>query len=62
MSAEAYGEWNQKRDFTPPVHVKSESQKQRLAETLAKSFLFNALREKETATVLQPIAMQLLLY
>lgn len=50
------GEWNKKKDFTPPVYPKSEGQKQRLASTLAKSFMFKALDPKELETVLN--AMQ----
>eukprot|EP00929_Paragymnodinium_shiwhaense_P092795 TRINITY_DN5278_c1_g1_i1.p1 TRINITY_DN5278_c1_g1~~TRINITY_DN5278_c1_g1_i1.p1 ORF type:complete len:333 (-),score=103.38 TRINITY_DN5278_c1_g1_i1:283-1281(-) len=43
VSAEAYGEWNQKRVFTPPVHPKTEEQRERLLVVLKKSFLFNTL-------------------
>jgi len=43
VSAEAYGAWNQKKAFTPPVIPKSEEQKKRIKEVLAKSFLFQAL-------------------
>merc|ERR1719487_3213044 len=40
VSAEAYGEWNKKKAFTPPVYAKSDSQKQRIRDVLGKSFLF----------------------
>lgn len=44
VSAEAYGQWNQKSDtFTPPVHPKSDDQKVRLRTILCRSFLFSAL-------------------
>lgn len=51
VSAEAYGEWNKKTDFTPPVYPKSEEQKTRLGNTLNNSFMFRALNAKEMGTV-----------
>jgi cAMP-dependent protein kinase regulator len=47
VSAEAYGAWNQKKDFTPPVHAKTEEQKTRLVNCLKSSFMFEALAEKD---------------
>lgn len=52
VSAEAYGEWNAKKAFTPPNHPKSDDQKQRLKQTLNKSFMFSALEEKDMQLVL----------
>mmetsp|Transcript_4111 Transcript_4111/g.4700 ORF Transcript_4111/g.4700 Transcript_4111/m.4700 type:complete len:406 (-) Transcript_4111:223-1440(-) len=52
VSAEAYGEWNAKKAFTPPDYPKSDDQKQRLKETLNKSFMFSALEEKDMQLVL----------
>merc|ERR1719169_365599 len=52
VSAEAYGAWNQKVAFTPPIHAKSDDQKKRLADVLSKSFLFSALEAKELDTVI----------
>eukprot|EP00913_Durusdinium_trenchii_P024008 g22546.t1 len=43
VSAEAYGEWNAKKAFVPPVIVKTEEQKDRLKACLTKSFLFSEL-------------------
>ncbi|CAE7394747.1 pkaR [Symbiodinium necroappetens] len=43
VSAEAYGEWNAKKAFVPPVHIKSDEQKERLKGCLVKSFLFSNL-------------------
>lgn len=43
VSAEAYGDWNKVKEFTPPVHEKNEDQQQRLRNILTKSFMFNAL-------------------
>ena len=43
VSAEAYGQWNQKKAFTPPSYPKTEEQKGRLSGTLQKSFLFSGI-------------------
>lgn len=42
VSAEAYGAWNKKTDFKPPVYPKSDEQSGRLSELLNKSFLFSS--------------------
>jgi len=47
VSAEAYGEWNKKQAFTPPVYEKSEEQKDRLKGVLGKSFMFSNLDPSE---------------
>jgi len=52
VSAEAYGAWNQKKDFDPPQYPKTDEQKQRLNATLAKSFLFSSLEGKDMDTVI----------
>jgi cAMP-dependent protein kinase regulator len=52
VSAEAYGQWNQKKEFVPPVHPKTDSQKARLGGTLQKSFMFAALEPKEMEIIL----------
>merc|ERR1719159_1976376 len=52
VSAEAYGAWNQKKAFTAPNIPKSDEQKARLSSTLAKSFLFSALDEKDMTGVI----------
>lgn len=51
VSAEAYGEWNKKTAFTPPVHPKSEQQKKGVQDVLKRSFLFSQLEEKDFLTV-----------
>jgi len=57
VSAEAYGEWNKKKDsYTPPVYPKTEDQKTRLRKVLLQSFLFQSLEEKDFNTVID--AMQ----
>lgn len=47
VSAEAYGVWNVQKAFTPPVHPKSDDQKERIKAVLQKSFLFSALDSKD---------------
>merc|ERR1719388_402657 len=51
VSAEAYGAWNQKKAFTPPVYAKGEDQAKRLSDILKKSFLFSSLEAKDLTTV-----------
>merc|ERR1719265_1302713 len=58
VSAEAYGAWNQKKAFTPPNIPKSDEQKARLSSTLAKSFLFSALDEKDMGIVVGAMSEQ----
>jgi len=52
VSAEAYGDWNKKKVFTPPSYTKTDEQKGRLKDTLAKSFMFVDLDTKDMATIL----------
>jgi len=47
VSAEAYGQWNQKKAFVPPVIPKSDEQKERLKQVLSKSFLFSNLDDND---------------
>lgn len=53
VSAEAYGQWNQKKAFEPPDHPKTDDQKARLNATLQKSFMFAALEAKDMDIVLK---------
>mmetsp|Transcript_149972 Transcript_149972/g.276709 ORF Transcript_149972/g.276709 Transcript_149972/m.276709 type:complete len:412 (-) Transcript_149972:133-1368(-) len=53
VSAEAYGQWNQKKAFTPPVYPKTDDQLTRLGSTLSKSFMFAALEKAEMDILLQ---------
>lgn len=55
VSAEVFGEWNKKEDFTPPSHPKSDTTKDRLRTRLLQAFMFNALDEKELAIVIDAI-------
>jgi len=52
VSAEAYGQWNQKKAFTPPSYPKSDEQKARLKGVLSKSFMFQGIEEKDFAGVI----------
>jgi len=52
VSAEAYGAWNKKGNFTAPVYPKSEEQKNRIKSALSKGFMFSMLDEKDLATVI----------
>lgn len=52
VSAEAYGEWNTKKAFVPPVITKTDEQKDRLKSCLGESFLFSSLDETEIAIII----------
>jgi len=52
VSAEAYGEWNAKKAFVPPVIPKSDEQKDRLKNCLVKSFLFSNLEDNDFSVVI----------
>merc|ERR1712216_1084988 len=58
VSAEAYGAWNKKEEFTPPVYEKTDEQKTRLNAVLGKSFLFAALSQKEVDIVINAMKEQ----
>eukprot|EP00929_Paragymnodinium_shiwhaense_P092790 TRINITY_DN5278_c0_g4_i1.p1 TRINITY_DN5278_c0_g4~~TRINITY_DN5278_c0_g4_i1.p1 ORF type:complete len:399 (+),score=137.77 TRINITY_DN5278_c0_g4_i1:152-1348(+) len=59
VSAEAYGEWNQKKAFRPPTYPKTPDQKERLKTCLKKSFMFACLENSDMELVIG--AMQELL-
>jgi len=52
VSAEAYGAWNQKAEFIPPVYEKTVDQRERIEKCLAANFLFQALDKKDLATII----------
>jgi len=52
VSAEAYGQWNQKKAFTPPKYEKSAEQTQRLNSTLSKSFMFADIEKSDMDIIL----------
>ena len=54
--AEAYGAWNQKTAFAPPMIETTVEQKAQPTECLRKRFLFSGLEEKEFGIVLGAIA------
>lgn len=56
VSAEAYGNWNQKNTaFTAPVHPKTDEQKENLQKLLATCWFFTALGQKEMDTVIDAL-------
>jgi len=52
VSAEAYGAWNKKVEFVPPVHAKTDEQKARLEGVLTNSFMFNQLSRNDLDVLL----------
>ena len=52
VSAEVYGQHNQKGNFVPRVIEKSQEQKDRIKEKCMQSFIFNSLENKELQTVI----------
>lgn len=51
VSAESYGTFNKKKEFTAKVIPKSDEQIERIQNKVLKSFIFNNLDEKELKTV-----------
>lgn len=58
VSAEAYGQWNQKKAFTPPSYPKTPEQLERLSSTLMKSFLFSELDKSDMDLILMAMKEQ----
>ncbi|SCM25249.1 CAMP-dependent protein kinase regulatory subunit, putative [Plasmodium chabaudi adami] len=53
VSAEAYGEWNKKKEnFVPSVHKKDDKEKEKIRKALNESFLFNHLNHSEMETII----------
>lgn len=61
VSAEAFGEWNQRVAFEPPVYPKSPDQKEELLEVTARSFLFTSLEQKDLQVVIDAMKGPLIL-
>merc|ERR1719235_732638 len=55
VSAEAYGDWNKKKEFTPPRHPKSDEQRTRIREVLGRNFLFDALGEADASLIVDAV-------
>lgn len=53
VSAEAYGQWNKKGTFKPPVHPKTPEQRNRIIAKLSTSFMFVALDDKDKEIVIE---------
>lgn len=56
VSAEAFGDYNQKSDFKPPKHDKPAAVRTQLEDKLGKSFMFSTLNPQESQIVID--AMQ----
>jgi len=52
VSAEAYGNWNKKKEFKAPVYPKTDVQRQRIRKTIQGSFMFSCLDESDLKTVI----------
>eukprot|EP00931_Biecheleriopsis_adriatica_P090361 TRINITY_DN64360_c0_g1_i1.p1 TRINITY_DN64360_c0_g1~~TRINITY_DN64360_c0_g1_i1.p1 ORF type:complete len:428 (-),score=134.60 TRINITY_DN64360_c0_g1_i1:56-1279(-) len=52
VSAEAYGAFNEKKAFVPPVYAKTAEQEERIKVVLKKSFLFNSLSKDDMKVIL----------
>jgi len=52
VSAEAYGQWNVKKTFVPPVIAKTDVQKERLKLVLTRSFMFSNLDNNDLNIVI----------
>jgi len=52
VSAEAFGKWNKKEAFTPPVIQKTDETKQKIKDKLEGSFMFAALDPKDLQIVI----------
>lgn len=57
VSAEVYGDYNKKKEFTPPVYAKNAEQRERILQKTARSFLFSALEPREQEIIVN--AMQI---
>lgn len=51
VSAEAYGQWNKVKAFTPPQHPKDDAATSRIRDILRNSFMFSSLEPKDMDTV-----------
>lgn len=52
MSAECYGQWNQRKPFIPSQYPKTDEQIQSIKEKLDMAFMFNVLAEHEKIVVI----------
>eukprot|EP00919_Chromeraceae_sp_WS-2016_P069963 GHVR01165887.1.p1 GENE.GHVR01165887.1~~GHVR01165887.1.p1 ORF type:complete len:119 (+),score=26.20 GHVR01165887.1:392-748(+) len=62
VSAEAYGVWNQKKEFVPPKYDKTSEQMQRLKSILKNSFLFSLLEDTDLNTVIYAMQEKVFIY
>lgn len=52
VSAEVYGQFNKKKEFTPIVNPKSDETRQHIEQRLQQAFMFSALDVAERKTVI----------
>jgi len=52
VSAEAYGRFNIQKEYKPPVHAKSEEEKQALREKMKANLMFSILNPKDTQSII----------
>ena len=52
ISAEAFGDWNKKGNFNPPVHQKEDSLKEKIRKLLSNIFMFKCLGDEEFEIVI----------
>ena len=52
VSAEAFGEWNKKGSFKPPVNPKTDEMKEKIRQKLLNIFMFKSLDDKEMEIVI----------
>jgi cAMP-dependent protein kinase regulator len=58
VSAEAYGEYNQKGDYKPVVFPKTEDQVTQIKTRIINSFLFNSLETKELKIIIDAMELK----
>ena len=51
VSAEAYGDWNKKAEFVPPVFPKSDEERARIRSLVSSSFLFTHVEAADLTTI-----------
>lgn len=47
VSAEVFGKFNVEQKYVPPVHKKSEDQKNAIRDKMSKNFMFSCLNPKD---------------
>lgn len=58
VSAEAYGKWNQKTEFVPPVIDKDAATKKRIRAAIAKSLIFRGVDKRDQEVIVDAFSEQ----